>query len=512
MPYPGADIKRRGAYLGMRLIRTSGVAGIALLCLASGQVWAAPEASVLGGSPLSASSLPQPTKIQPPRLAPVHKNIRLAEPVEDPLRLDLTGDPVLSLAKPAERSSFRQAVVAAVARNPSLGEAAAQIEEAQGAKNEAWAHMGPTVDFSFSHYQVISRAFSNDSKNLIERSRPRRRTDAVGSISQPVFDFGANVARLTAADQRLNAARFGSADVATQVALRAVSSWYNVFGYRALLSLATQFLSSQRDLRTEVGHRVAQGYSAAADLVQLDAYLASTTSEIADYRRRLQTAEAQYTELVGVAPPADVERAPPPPVQYGTVEEAQADVQRMPVVLAAAAIARATRSEAKAARADQLPRVTAGADIGRYGVFENARDYDSRVTGTMSWRLFGGAKQRGEQADARQHGAQARYERILEEARRDAAIAFIDLAGLRASERAAREGYIAARRSRDVIAQRFAVSRGTLIDLVAADNAYYSAAARYILTLTELDSARYALLARTGTLIDALGLPRQVVR
>lgn len=496
----------------MQWIRKSGVARVMLLLVIPRQLMAAPAGNVPGGSPLK-RTVSNGAKSPPSHLPlSISDAIKLTKPLADPLRLNLTGDPILALALPAGRSSFRQAVVAAVARNPSLGEAAAQVDEAQGARNEAQAHMGPTLDLSFSHYEVVSRAFSHDSLNIIERSRPRRRTDAIANLSQPVFDFGANIARLAAADERLNSAHFASADAETQVALRAVESWYNVFGYRALLSLATHFIASQRDLRSEVGRRVGQGYSAEADLVQIDSYIASTSSEIADYRRRLQTAEAQYTELVGVAPPSDVERAPPPPVQYRTVEAAQADVQRTPAVLAAGAIARATRSEAKAGRADTLPRITAGADIGRYGAFENPRDYDSRVTGTLSWRLFGGAKQRSEQADARQRGAEARYERILEEARRDAAIAFTDLAGLRASEQAARQGYIAARRSRDVVAQRFAVSRGTLFDLIGAENSYYSAAARYILTLTELDTARYALLARTGTLIDALSLPRQVIR
>ena len=35
-------------------------------------------------------------------------------------------------------------------------------------------------------------------------------------------------------------------------------------------------------------------------------------------------------------------------------------------------------SEARAARADRLPQITAGIDAGRYGVFENDRDYDIR--------------------------------------------------------------------------------------------------------------------------------------
>ena len=64
--------------------------------------------------------------------------------------------------------------------------------------------------------------------------------------------------------------------------------------------------------------------------------------------------------------------------------------------------------------------------------------------------------------------------------------------------------YIASRRSRDVIVERFRVARGTLFDVVAAEDNYFESATAYIQTLTELDAARYILLSRTGRLLEAL--------
>lgn len=489
------------------------VTGAALLCLASTASFASSSGnSRPAGSPLASSVVkPKPAASTAPSTQ-VERFGALPIPVIDPLRLNLDSDPVLALGSSGADPTFRQAIAAAVERNPALDEAVAQVDEARGTRNEAEARMLPTIDLSLSHYEVVARAFSNDTQNLIERSRPHRRSDAIASAQQTVFDFGGNFSRLRAASQRLRAAEHSTVDTQTQVALRGVATWYNVFGYRALTALSKQFLASQRDLQVELGRRIQQGVSAPADVVQLDSYIAATNGEIADYRRRLNTAEAQFVELVGRSPPLDLKRAPPPAVQYRSAQEAQAAIEQAPTVLAAKALASAARLEARAYRADTLPRITAGADIGRYGAFENKRDYDARITSTLSWRLFGGAKQRAEQAAARERGAQARADRVLEDARRDAAIAFTDLEGLQASERALREGYIAARRSRDIIAQRFILSRGTLFDLIASENSYYAAAARYILNLTELDAARYALLARTGTLIDALGLPRQVFR
>ena len=64
--------------------------------------------------------------------------------------------------------------------------------------------------------------------------------------------------------------------------------------------------------------------------------------------------------------------------------------------------------------------------------------------------------------------------------------------------------YIASRRSRDVTAERFRIARGTLFDVVAAEDAYFEAATAYIQALSELDAARYVLLSRMGRLLDIL--------
>ena len=87
---------------------------------------------------------------------------------------------------------------------------------------------------------------------------------------------------------------------------------------------------------------------------------------------------------------------------------------------------------------------------------------------------------------------------------RDAQIAWSDIAALTAAQGAIEANYVASRRSRDVLAERFRVARGTLFDVVVADNNFFSVAARYIQATTELDTARYALLARTGRLLATL--------
>jgi adhesin transport system outer membrane protein len=177
-----------------------------------------------------------------------------------------------------------------------------------------------------------------------------------------------------------------------------------------------------------------------------------------------------------------------------------------PAVRAAAAEAAGARHDAEAANADRLPQVTAGVDAGRYGVFENERDYDVRARLSIRQRLFGGIEPRARQAQARARGAEARADRIRVEAERDAAIAWADVQALQSQFTALEQAYIASRQSRDVIVARFRAARGTLFDVIAAEDAYFAAGTAFIQGLTELDAARYVLLSRTGRLLERIGI------
>ena len=170
------------------------------------------------------------------------------------------------------------------------------------------------------------------------------------------------------------------------------------------------------------------------------------------------------------------------------------------------------RAIRRATRADQFPSVSAGVEAGRYGVFENEKDYDIRSRVGIRWRLFGNTEARLDQAQARARAADARATRISEEAERDAAIAWSDLQALEEQMEAAETYYMASRRSRDVIVERFRQARGTLFDVVEAEDNYFEASASYIQTLTELDAARYILLSRTGRLLEALEIDTDSLR
>ena len=439
--------------------------------------------TILLSMTMAAAALAQPPAAEPPPAA------SLPAPSGRPLEIDFAADPILRLRRQqVDFETFRNAIATAVESHPATAESAAGEDEALAALEQAEETRLPTVDINLQSYRVLARDFSNDPTNIIERSRPTQRTDALVTVQQSIFDFGAGARRVAAAGARLRAAAAELEASADRIALNAIASWYEVFGYRSLVELTAAFRDSQRELRSAVEERIAQGVSAESDLARVDSYIAQTETRLARFRRQLASAEARFAELAGVPASAGLERAPTPPVTIRS------------------------RDEAAAARAERLPQLTAGVDAGRYGVFENDRDYDIRGRVALRYRLFGGTDARAEQFVARARAADARFDRVREEAERDAAIAWSDVKALEEQLSALEASYVASRRSRDVILERFRVARGTLFDVVAAEDAYFEAATSYIQALSELDAARYVLLSRTGRLLEVLRIDTDRLR
>lgn len=431
----------------------------------------------------------------------------LPVPSGDPMAIDLDNDPLIAIERDtAPTDQFRSLVATAIERHPAISEARAGADEAEAARDVARAAQLPSGDVSISSARTLARDFSNDPNNIIERSRRRQRTDTIASIQQPLFDFGAGALRTSAAKARIAAAAARVDATVDEIALRAVSVWFDLFALRALSELADGFVADQARFGQSVEARIEQGLSPLADRARVTSFTANADSQRARIRRARDSAEVRFAELFGVPAPPGIKRPPYPGLPSLSRDAAELRARGAATVRAAEADATAGQREAKAARADILPTVTAGVDAGRYGLFETENDYDIRARLTLRYRLFGGGDFRAEQVAARARASRARADRVREEARRDAAIAWADVEALTTQLGALRSSYIAARQSRDVIAERFRVSRGTLFDLLAAQQSFFETATSYLQAITDLDTARYILLARTGGLSEGLGL------
>lgn len=428
-------------------------------------------------------------------------------PSSDPLEIDPRTDPILAQGDDQMGSAmFLEMVKTSVGRHPAMAEMAAGEEQARAGKRVARSGLFPTVELEVTGDRSISRNFGDNVSTIVERSRLDGRTDAVASVQQTLFDFGATFHQIESAKARFVAAEARTDDVSQRVAYLAVAAYYDLFTFQQLVALTRSFQERQAAIRAATEEHIRAGTSARGDLSRVDASIARVSAQLANFARRLADAEARWSELSGLPVPASVRRPAPVGATIVSKDAAIAQASAIPAVRAAEQDARAERQDARTQRARLFPTVTAQVTAARYGILENISDYDARASLSVRQRLFGGALARADEASAQASAAEARAQRMREESERDAAIAWSDLAALDAQLSAQRDNYLAARRVRDVEAERFRVERGTLVDNLDAEETYYGVASAYLNTLSQRDVARFTLLVRSGKLGDALGL------
>ncbi len=421
-------------------------------------------------------------------------------------------DPLLALAETqGDGGAFLDAVSLAVSRHGNVRSASAMVDAADARRDEAGMGLIPDVQLGLQSRESIASSFSGQPGTQFERTRARSRVDATFQVRQTLLDFGTIGSTISAAGERLRAAREDLDAAREQVALSAIAAWYDVFAARALLSLSNSFVEEQEGLVADLEQRIQSGFSAEGDMARLRSSLALARTDRARYRRMLAGAVASYEEFIGTPPPPDLERAPAPAVPAVTAEMAAFLARQSPAVLSAEAQARAAADDARATSAERLPVIDGSIEGGRYGLVRDQYDgdYDIRAVLTLRQNFFTGAIPRARGAKAQARAADARADAIADEAARAAAIAWADVDSLDVELQALADNYVASRQTRDVLALRFLASRGELFDVMQAQDSFFAIAARYIQVLTERDAARYVLLARTGRLLGALGLPNE---
>lgn len=433
---------------------------------------------------------------------------RLPDPDPLPLAAKTQADPILAIADAiADEAAFRDVISEALKASPTIVEGRADGDAALAAKRGARSALFPRIDLGLSANRAIAREFSNDPDNVLERARGSGRFDATATLEQILFDFGASERRIDAAIERVGAAEAELDRKSETIALRAIGAWYDLFAYGHLTELAQHFINENEKLRSDVDFRITQGVAAPVERARIDSALASARLRLAQYQREYQNARARFKELFAIDAPSRIVRAPAPELERLSDDALAARAAGSATVRVSEALARALRNDAKAARLETAPNVSAGVDAGRFGLLEaGRRDYDVRARVTVRWRLLGPGDARADEARARAESADARALGVKLEAEREARIAWADVSALDDMLTAYRADYVASRVTRDAVTERFRVARGTLFDALDAEDRLFSAAANYIRGLSERDAATFVALARSGDLLRVLNI------
>ncbi|MEO1136169.1 MAG: TolC family protein, partial [Pseudomonadota bacterium] len=225
-------------------------------------------------------------------------------------------------------------------------------------------------------------------------------------------------------------------------------------------------------------------------------------AEISESKR---VADISYEEFFGAAPQAALPRPAFQDLGIETRNEVVANaLEHNPEIAAAQARADARQADFKASKAARLPEVRLSVDAVKYDVFETGDDFDVRAGLNVSYNIFGGGARAADIAAAKSRARRETFneEQVRQTVSREAAMAFERLQGANDRLSALGDALIAHDTTRELVLERYKLSRGDLIDVLQAENDYFEAGVAYVIALSGRDMASYALMEHTGELLQ----------
>ena len=440
--------------------------------------------------------------------APITAAPLLPAPTENPQSIDFNADPLLMLVRSeSPPEPFLAAVRAAALARPETRAAETNTEEALALRVQARSALFPRFDAQLMAARQLASDFGGYTA-LVESLQPSARTDIQLSAQLLLFDFGATGHRITAASADVRVARAAAQAQAQAQAMAAIAAWYDVLAGDALDRIAAASNARLARIADDTRTRQAAGLGTGGDVARAEAGLAEGEAAWAHIRVATADARARFAALFGHAAPSLPDRSPAPPGIAVSADAAQLLSTRTPIVVAATARADAARQLARAVRADRLPQLSAGLTATRYDVFDRNRDYDVRgqIVLHAGFSAGGAEAAAANAAEARARAAAYEEDAARSDAARDATSAFEAARILDSNVAALDTAYRATRRARDVTAEQFRLSRGSLLDLLRVEQEFSASGSALLRGTCERDLARYALLARTGGLLPLLGV------
>jgi outer membrane protein, adhesin transport system len=446
-------------------------------------------AALAAPSPAFSASKPYPGSAYPPGVGA--SKAAVAAPAESPA------------PPPPCAVDFDALIARAVGRHPLLAaeesDAAIARAEMRGARAALYPRLSASVDADY----VIDRKFGASTPNVVESLRPNGQVNAGLTASQLIFDGGAAFARIKAARARTRERELTIEARINDLALRALSVYLDVAVQQGMAALGDEYVARHERLVRDMKERERLGAGARADVLRAEARLAAARARAADFAESARAAEIRYIEFFGEAPGA-LSFPDFRPTGVPTREAAVAlALANDPSLLAMIARTDSFKAEIGAAKGRRLPEIRATVSSVSYDVFNGANDYDIRAGVNLNYDLFAGGARGAEIRRAKSAAERQSHEEDLlrREIERDAAIAFERQATAAARLEAFDAALAANRAARDLVDERFRAARGTLLDLIEAENDWFEAGVRQLSGRADRDMAAFAMMEFTGDLL-----------
>jgi len=402
--------------------------------------------------------------------------------------------------------TLKEVVQLAVETNPQVGTVAKRKEAADAATSAARGAYFPKVDFLYGS----GRERSQTPTTLVTNPgwvRLHRHQEGL-TLNQMLFDGMGTPAEVDRRRAISDAAAHRVYATAEEIALQAIDAYIDVVKNKELVTFARENLAAHQRTFDQVKLRSDKGVGRRADLEQIEARTSLASANLSSAESSLRDAEIAYLKVVG-RNPINLAPVPDPKNIPNTVDAAvKAGFANHPTLKSSQSDIEQASAQRELARSFWFPRLELEASM------TNNRNIDGVVGPNrdrllmlyLKWNLFRGGFD---------------YHRLKETALQIDEATEISRNTTRQVENAVRLAYNAFATARDRVpslqryvkssdatraayAQQFAIGQRTLLDLLDAENEYFTARStdatgRYIQL-----SAKYRVLNAMGQLLATL--------
>lgn len=418
----------------------------------------------------------------------------------------LIGAVALATTAWANAETLKEVVQLAIETNPQVGTVAKRKDAADSAVDAAKGAYFPKLDFLYGSGRERSQ---NPTTLALNPGWTRLHRHQEGmTLNQMIFDGLGTPAEVDRRRAISDAAAHRVYATAEEIALQAIDAYIDVLKNKELVGFAKDNLAAHQRTFDQVKLRSDKGVGRRADLEQNEARFALASANVASAESSLRDAEITFLKVVG-RNPINLAAAPDPKNIPNNVDAAvKAGFANHPTLKSSQSDIEQATAQRELARSFWFPRLELEAS------YTNNRNIDGTVGPNrdrmlmlyLKWNLFRGGFD---------------YHRLKETALQIDEATEISRNTNRQVENAVRLAYNAYATARDRIplldryvkssdstraayGQQFAIGQRTLLDLLDAENEFFTARSTQVTGKYIQLSAKYRVLNAMGQLLSTL--------
>jgi len=407
---------------------------------------------------------------------------------------------------PVFAETLQESVALALSSHPSIDVASAAREVANETKREQRSGYFPEINASASAGRIYGDNSTSRGLTISRGAAYSGLGEVSASITQPIFDGFETSNRVKAADARIQSEEYNIADARESLAYQAVQAYWGLFHSQRLLSKINSYNETIQSYLDRIQMMVDEGAADESETAQARNILLTLETSIIDYEGQVETALANYVQVVGNAPRSSLQE----PLAIGHLvpknskEALPASQTEHPLLMSLDRNMQASEFDSKAERGLLFPSVDGELSLYKKDQKEEigGEIEDGRALLKMNWLFNTGGAQfaRRDRALAEKSELLARKQETLLQIQGDIRRAYVEMQTAQKQMKIIDERKTVAEELLSAYETQFEGGRVRLLQLMQTENQLFNVDIERLNADYRYKLAEYAVLASMGKL------------